>query len=71
MSSSTATMHSTKAGSIGSMDSLRSSDPFSKSPRVARRHLEEIPEGSSESIFWFSKSPEIKDNAMIDISHLK
>ena len=41
-------MHSTKAGSIGSLDSLRSSDPFSKSPRIARRHLAEIPEGPSK-----------------------
>ena len=53
--SSTSTVQSHRhSGSIGSMDSLRSGDPFSRSPRVTRsQHLEEIPEGPSQFILLF------------------
>ncbi|XP_053384453.1 lipoxygenase homology domain-containing protein 1-like isoform X6 [Mercenaria mercenaria] len=45
--SSTGTLRSTKYGSIASLDSLRSTDPFSKSPKLSRKQLsmEDIPEG--------------------------
>lgn len=45
--SSTGTLRSTKYGSIASLDSLRSTDPFSKSPKMSRKQLsmEDIPEG--------------------------
>ena len=54
--SSTSTMHSRMAGSVASIDSLRSGDPFSRSPRVSRSQLEEIPEGPSTSHFYMTSS---------------
>jgi hypothetical protein len=50
---STSTMHSKGMSSMASMDSMLSSEPFGKSPRVARRHMpvEEVPEGPSTKIF--------------------
>ena len=45
---STSTLRSTAIGSTASFDSLKSTDPFAKSPRLARRQLEEIPEGPSK-----------------------
>ena len=55
--SSTGTLRSTKYGSVASLDSLRSSDPFSKSPKLSRKQLsmEDIPEGPSKklNIFFF------------------
>ena len=51
MMSSTSTLRSGKAGSVASLDSVKSGEPFSKSPRMSRRHssMENIPEGPSES----------------------
>ena len=49
--SSTSTMRSHMVGgSIASLDSLKSSDPFSKSPRINRRQSmkEEVPSGPSK-----------------------
>ncbi|KAL5006870.1 hypothetical protein ScPMuIL_015676 [Solemya velum] len=45
--SSTGTLRSTKIGSVGSLDSIRTTDPFSHSPRMNRKRasMEEIPEG--------------------------
>ena len=50
--SSTGTLRSTKYGSVASLDSLRSSDPFSKSPKLSRKQLsmEDIPEGPSKKL---------------------
>lgn len=45
--SSTSTLRSRMAGSVASLDSLRSGEPFSKSPRVNRKLMEDIPEGPS------------------------
>ena len=40
MGSSTGTLRTTtKYGSVSSLDSMKSSDPFSKSPRVSRKQL--------------------------------
>ena len=51
--SSTSTLRSARLGaSAVSLDSLRSSDPFSKSPRMSRRQLEEIPEGPSKDLLF-------------------
>ena len=49
MSSSSTLRHG--PGSVASLDSLRSTDPFSKSPRMSRRQMEmeDIPEGPSMS----------------------
>nr|KAG5694176.1 hypothetical protein BaRGS_016022 [Batillaria attramentaria] len=46
--SSTGTLRSTKYGSVTSLDSIRTNDPFSKSPRMTRKlqqSLEDLPEG--------------------------
>ncbi|ESO97796.1 hypothetical protein LOTGIDRAFT_208950 [Lottia gigantea] len=47
--SSTGTLRSTKIGSVSSLDSIRTNDPFSKSPRLNRKQLssslEDVPEG--------------------------
>ncbi|XP_064633987.1 lipoxygenase homology domain-containing protein 1-like isoform X3 [Lineus longissimus] len=45
--SSTSTLHSTKIGSITSLDSFRSGEPFSKSPKLSKKFssIEEMPEG--------------------------
>ncbi|XP_048241483.1 lipoxygenase homology domain-containing protein 1-like isoform X2 [Haliotis rufescens] len=48
--SSTGTLRSTKYGSVSSLDSMRTTDPFSKSPRLNRRQslmssMEEVTEG--------------------------
>ena len=52
--SSTGTLQSSRnyGGSMSSLDSARSTEPFSKSPRMARRQLEEIPEGPSKWTHW-------------------
>jgi hypothetical protein len=49
---SASTLHSKGMSSMASMDSMLSSEPFGKSPRVVRRHLpvEEVPEGPSTYI---------------------
>ncbi|XP_033751254.1 lipoxygenase homology domain-containing protein 1-like isoform X2 [Pecten maximus] len=44
------TMKSTRYGSVASLDSLKSSDPFSKSPRLSRKQQlaqEEMPDGDT------------------------
>ena len=55
MSSSTGTLKSRFGGSVASLDSLRTTDPFSKSPRVNKKQLlavdEDVVDGPSE--YWF------------------
>ncbi|XP_050409617.1 lipoxygenase homology domain-containing protein 1 [Patella vulgata] len=51
--SSTGTLKSTRIGSVSSLDSIRTNDPFGKSPRLKRSQLssslENVPEGPSIS----------------------
>ena len=48
--SSTSTLKSGRSGSMISLDSINSRDPFSKSPRLGRKQssLEDVPEGPSK-----------------------
>ena len=56
--SSTSTMRSHAVGSVASLDSLRSTDPFSKSPRMSRRQSakDDVPDGPSK----YQLSPSMK-----------
>ena len=48
--SSTSTMRSHAVGSVASLDSLKSTDPFGKSPRLSRRQStkDDLPDGPSK-----------------------
>ncbi|KAL3842214.1 hypothetical protein ACJMK2_020253, partial [Sinanodonta woodiana] len=64
--SSTGTIRSTVRGSVLSLDSLKSSDPFSKSPRLSRKamsmSMEDIPEGSTIPYTLHISTGEGEDN---------